>query len=191
MTGFGPFEGVPVNPTAEALHAIPDVQIAVLPVAYRTAGGLIGELLARNVPDVCLILGAATGISRLLLESRATNLDDSPFPDNTGEIRQGMAIIGGAPAHYASTLPLDSLEAALRAGGIPVTRSDHAGGYLCNHIFYLARYGLEASGRGSVPCGLLHVPLWPDPWVRHAVRLCTQVLSADASGPVRGRTAES
>jgi pyroglutamyl-peptidase len=46
---------------------------------------------------------------------------------------------------------------ALVARGIPCTVSNHAGAYVCNHVFYVARDGIE---RLSLPtlCGFIHVP---------------------------------
>jgi pyrrolidone-carboxylate peptidase len=38
-----------------------------------------------------------------------------------------------------------------------VAISNHAGAYLCNHVFYVARHFLEQRGR-AVPCGFIHLP---------------------------------
>jgi len=56
-----------------------------------------------------------------------------------------------------STLPLEEIEARLRAGTLPVRGSGNAGRYLCNAVMYLA---LSATARRDPPppCGFIHLP---------------------------------
>jgi len=57
-------------------------------------------------------------------------------------------------------LPVDAVVDALRADGIPATASRDAGGYLCNHVFYVLMRTLEE--RPRVRGGFVHVPLLPE-----------------------------
>jgi pyroglutamyl-peptidase len=77
--------------------------------------------------------------------------------DNTGETRSGQMIVANGPAAYVSTLPLDVMSSTLAARDVPVVISNHAGAYLCNHVFYVVRYYLEQAGF-NIPCGFIHVP---------------------------------
>jgi pyroglutamyl-peptidase len=40
---------------------------------------------------------------------------------------------------------------------IPVRISNHAGTFVCNHVFYLARHKVEQLGIPA-KCGLIHIP---------------------------------
>lgn len=45
--------------------------------------------------------------------------------------------------------------------GLPVTFSDHAGGFICNHLFYRARHWIDSQGL-DVPMGFVHLPPLPE-----------------------------
>ena len=57
-------------------------------------------------------------------------------------------------------MPVDAIVEALRADGIPAAASRDAGGFLCNHVFYVLMRDL--AGRGGVRGGFVHVPLLPE-----------------------------
>jgi pyroglutamyl-peptidase len=167
LTGFRPFGDHQLNPSQVVVEALAerarengcqDLHTSVLPVAYASAGTAVSSLIAAIEPDAILCLGLAAGQSALCLERVALNLDDVQVPDTAGEIRQGQLIVPGGPAAYWSTLPLEALQEALDAQNVPVRTSNHAGTYVCNHVFYVARH--ELARRGShAPCGLIHLPL--------------------------------
>jgi pyroglutamyl-peptidase len=50
---------------------------------------------------------------------------------------------------------------ALRAEGIPAASSRDAGGFLCNHVFYVLMRTLEQERRAARG-GFVHVPLLPE-----------------------------
>jgi pyroglutamyl-peptidase len=91
------------------------------------------------------------------LERVALNLNDSDVSDNAGEIIQGQLIEVEGPAAYWSSLPLTGMIEALERLGVPAVISNHAGTFLCNHVFYVARHEVEQVG---IPCrcGFIHVP---------------------------------
>ena len=65
----------------------------------------------------------------------------------------GAAIDPDGPLALPSSLPVDAIVAALRAEEIPAAVSRDAGGYLCNHIFYVLMGALAAGARGRLrPC---------------------------------------
>jgi pyroglutamyl-peptidase len=82
-------------------------------------------------------------------------------PDNAGMLRRGLRIVEDGPVGYWSTLPVDRLIEALGEAGLPVDASGHAGGYVCNHLFYGVRHALERRGR-PLPMGFVHVPPLPE-----------------------------
>jgi pyroglutamyl-peptidase len=203
LTGFGPFPGVPANPSemiAAELGARPrphdgiELVTSALPVEYEAAGARIHELVSSVEPDAVLCLGVAAGRAAINLERFALNFDDAPIPDNDGRLLQGTAIVPDGPAAYQSTLPLDRMHAALVALDVPSTMSNHAGTYICNHTFYAARHHIETLGHHA-PCGLIHIPLPLElvgnqapvralslVTIAASIEACLQVLAEERSG---------
>ena len=80
ITGFDAFADVSLNHSEVVSHAIAedpapldvDIQVSLLPTAYRRAGATIEELLTREAPDIALSLGVATSPS-IRLEQFAIN----------------------------------------------------------------------------------------------------------------------
>jgi pyroglutamyl-peptidase len=162
LTGFEPFGEVAVNPSqviveAVAARHVPGVITAVLPVTFGEAADCIRSLIAAHAPDAVICLGIASSRKAINLERVALNVNDAPQPDNAGVLASGDPIEADGPVGYWSTLPLKTMLEALAARGIPAVISNHAGTYVCNHVFYAARHMLEQSGR-AVPCGFIHVP---------------------------------
>lgn len=165
LTGFEPFGDVKINPSqlvVEHFAALEreDLITLVLPTEYGASGARIREALAKYQPDAVLSLGVAASRPAINLERLAVNVDDASIPDNAGHLASGEPIAANGPVGYRSTLPLDEMKAALEARGIPVTISNHAGAYICNHVFYSARHALEAAG-STIPCGFIHLPDLP------------------------------
>jgi pyroglutamyl-peptidase len=160
VAGFAPFGAHAVNPAEAVVRALaardPSLATAVLPVSYRRAEAALAALLAAARPDALLLLGRYEG-EALRLERVALNLDDADAADEDGERRSGTRIRPDGPAGHRSSLPLAGFAAALERRAVPFVWSRDAGGFLCNHVFWLAREWCERSGRG-IPCGFLHLP---------------------------------
>jgi pyroglutamyl-peptidase len=165
LTGFTAFGSVAVNPSQVIVERLagcdPDVITAVLPVEYAGAQAAIDALLRLHRPDVVISLGVAPGRKMISLERVALNLDDGSLPDNTGVTYRGQAIDADGPAAYWSTLPLDTMYAALAADAIPVHFSNHAGTYVCNHVFYSTRRFVDVWQQPTT-CGFVHIPAVDD-----------------------------
>ena len=180
VTGFEPFGGRDVNPSQELVEVLaadpPDgVELVtrVLPVAWSRAGDeLVGAVLAAQ-PDVVVCFGQADGIAGVEVERFALNMDDGI--DSEGEQRHGDISPYG-PVAYRSTLPVDEIVAALEADGIPVAASRDAGGYLCNHVFYVLMALLEE--QPGIRGGFVHVS--PDAPLETLVRAARAILAATA-----------
>lgn len=167
VTGFEPFNGGSVNPSqllVEALAAAPPVGVAletmVLPVAYARAGDELRTAVRAAEPDVVVCFGQADGRTGISVERFAHNLDSAEPVDNDGH-SSSAEIDPLGPVAYRSTLPVDAIVDSLRAEGIPAGESRDAGGFLCNHVFYVLMQTLETERFGARG-GFVHVPLLPE-----------------------------
>ena len=167
VTGFGPFHTVETNSSelvVRQLSAVFDknesfcVKTRIFPVIYETASEQISETIRVTKPDILIMVGVSEGENELRLERVARNLDNSDIPDNQNAVRKNQQIIArNAPDEFRSSLPLDTYVDVLTTAGIPAQVSDDAGGYLCNHYYYLAHHNLTLSQTDCV-CLIVHVP---------------------------------
>ena len=160
VTGFEPFGGSTVNPSQQLVDALDgDVAKALLPVSYARAAEALRLAIAEHEPDLVICFGQADGRTGISVERFAHNLDEATTTDNDESPGSGAPIDADGPVAYPSSLPVDDIVTALRAEGIPAAPSRDAGGFLCNHVFYVLMRTLEThGGRG----GFVHVPLLPE-----------------------------
>ena len=163
LTGFEPFGGDPVNPSAlvcRALHGQRVGQATVhaveLPCVFGRALQVLDGALAAISPVLVLALGLAAGRGEISVERVAINVDDARIPDNAGAQPVDVPVVAGGPAAWFSTLPVKAIVAALRQEGLPAAVSQTAGTFVCNHVFYGLQHRLAGSG---VRSGFIHVPL--------------------------------
>jgi pyroglutamyl-peptidase len=162
VTGFEPFGGRPVNPSQQLLGALRgEVETALLPVSYARAADELRRAIRAAGPDVVVCFGQADGRTGICVERYAHNLDEAATADNDEAAGSGHEIEPGGPIARASTLPVDEIVAALHADGIPAQPSRDAGGFLCNHVFYVLMRMLEEE-RPQARGGFVHVPLLPE-----------------------------
>lgn len=170
VTGFDPFGNWAVNPAllvATALHrrqiAHCRVLAATLPTAFGTALARLDPLLQRCQPLLVICLGLAAGRASLQLERVALNRDDARSPDNQGDQPANQTIIEGAPAAYLSTLPIEAMQLAMNAAGVPTDTSQSAGSFVCNHVFFGLMHRLATvPALGGARGGFIHLPLLPE-----------------------------
>ncbi len=179
LTGFEPFGGETVNPSAliaQALHGQllqadgvqARVVAVVLPCVFGAALQALNAALHEHRPLLVLALGQAGGRCELTPERVAINVDDARIADNAGAQPVDRPVVPGGPAAYFSTLPIKAMVAALRAAGVPASVSQTAGTFVCNHVFYglmhlLKQHPGELSGvLPGVRGGFMHVPLLPE-----------------------------
>jgi pyroglutamyl-peptidase len=163
VTGFEPFGGADANASQELVEALASelptqlvLATAVLPVAWTRAADELARALEREQPELVVCFGQADGRAQIEVERFALNFDDGA--DDTGETRRAEIVTGG-PVAYRSSLPVDAVVEALRAEGIPATSSRDAGGFLCNHVFYVLMQTLAE--QPGIRGGFVHVPLLP------------------------------
>ena len=167
LTYFGPFPGVPVNPTVAlaegAVRALntarPDLRVVAreLPVSYDGSSTALRAALQDVQPDALISLGVAVGRDVVSLEQVAINLDSAGIEDNDGDRRCDEPIVPGGQEAYFSSLPVRASFERLRAAGEPVEISYTAGTYVCNHVFYEGQRISRELGL-SIPAGFVHVP---------------------------------
>jgi pyroglutamyl-peptidase len=171
VTGFEPFGSLARNPSGEIVDRLAaraqtskrrrlELRAEVLPTEYDAAARGITRLIAEFQPEAIVSLGVAASSDCVRLERIALNLDDAEAPDNAGKRRLARPIVPGAPMVYFSSLPLDRMLRTLRRAKIPTVISNHAGTYVCNHVFYAACHRLDELER-RIPCGFIHVPNVP------------------------------
>ena len=164
LTGFDPFAHYNINPSWEAVQALPDVLggFAIcrlrLPNIYGTAGRLLLEEAERIKPDVILMTGMDSGSVKVHIDTVAVNLRDALIEDNKGAKPWGQPVVPGAPAAYFATVPVHNLVTKLRRKGCLVHLGYCTGGYVCNDIFYTALHHYHNT---PVKIGFIHVPLLP------------------------------
>lgn len=152
VTGFEPFGGAEINTSQLAAEAVGGV---VLPVSYARAPNALRAAVRAADPDVVVCFGQAER-ETISVELFAHNLDGAESEDNDGVV-SSEPIDPAGPVAYRSTLPVDEIVAALRAEEIPVERSRDAGGFLCNHVFYVLMRLIDEE-RPETRGGFVHVP---------------------------------
>ncbi len=156
VTGFEPFGDHAENPSQLLVEAL-DHPKAVLPVSYVRAADELRRAVTETNPDVVICFGLADDRTEITIERFAHNLDEATTTDNESAPGSGEPIDPGGPVAYRSRLPVDAIVEALRTEGIDASPSRDAGGFLCNHVFYVLMGLLEPHVIG----GFVHVPNAP------------------------------
>ena len=151
VTGFEPFGEHEVNPSQVLAEALGGV---VLPVSYARTAAALRAAIDEREPDVVVCFGLAQKRTAITPERFAHNLDEADTTDNEASPGTGKEIDPAGPLAYRSTLPVDEIVAALTAEDIPAQVSRDAGGFLCNHVFYVLMHTLKPGRMG----GFVHVP---------------------------------
>lgn len=164
VTGFEPYGGMNLNPSAEIARRMDGAKVGgvsvvgrLLPVDIAKLDAALKDALADVDPVAVILLGLAPGETCIRLERVALNLADFPIPDNAGAKARDQVLDGQGDTALTSRLPLRTIEKRLLGMGIPTRLSESAGTYLCNASMYWALSWLPR----RVPCGFIHLPLLP------------------------------
>jgi pyroglutamyl-peptidase len=162
VTGFEPFAGRGLNPSAELARKVDGQTVAgvevvgrILPVDIEKIDEAIAKVLDEVDPVAVVNLGLVAGEPVVRLERVALNLAAFEIPDNAGRLVEGVALDQAGETALWSRLDLPSIRRALLDHGIPVRLSSTAGTYLCN----AAMYRFLRAVPPPVPCGFIHIPL--------------------------------
>ncbi|MCL2854660.1 MAG: pyroglutamyl-peptidase I [Defluviitaleaceae bacterium] len=166
ITGFEPFGGETINPSWEAVKALPDqidgtiIKKLSLPVVFGKSGDMLISAINTEKPHAVICVGQAGGKASINVERIAINVDDTKTPDNEGNTPIDQPIRDGAPVAYFATLPVKSIVANLIKAHIPATISNTAGTYVCNHVMYAALHHASRH-HPTFQAGFIHIPYLP------------------------------
>ena len=187
LAGFGPFPGVPFNPSAvlvgELAHrrrpAFADVvrTTHVFATSYAAVDRDLPKLFAEK-PDLVLIFGVAGRRRYLSVETRARNALSVLYPDVSGHRPARGTIERGEPGALRGAAPFAQLLGAMRPSGFPARLSRDAGRYLCNYAYWRA---LERARETPTLVQFVHIPYIKLPR-RHRSRRKTIGFSAATGG---------
>ncbi|MBB2487766.1 pyroglutamyl-peptidase I [Mitsuaria sp. WAJ17] len=174
ITGFEPFGGESVNPSAQLVLQLQGeliapgsrVEAVVLPCVFDVALAALEAHVDRLRPRLVLCCGQAGGRSALSLERVAINLDDARIPDNAGAQPIDRPVQVAGPTAYFTTLPVKAMTQALRGAGLPAEVSYCAGNFVCNHVFYGLMH-LAQQRPWLRQAGFMHVPYLPEQAAHH------------------------
>ncbi|MGB3833253.1 MAG: hypothetical protein WA975_15480 [Mesorhizobium sp.] len=167
VTGFQSYGGRLQNPAEAVARALDGTRVAglsvtgrTLPVDFHAVQRQVPQLIDDLAPRVILSLGLWPGESVIRLERVAANWSLFELADNAGYRLNGKVLPGG-PDAYLSTLPIDAIQTAIRAAGLPCRQSGSAGTYLCNATLYLVLNHCMLHQQGA-SAGFMHLPYLPE-----------------------------
>lgn len=164
MTGFGPFPGVPRNPSgllATRIARDPRWQRLgwritgrAFPTDYARVAAEIADLAAKP-PRFVLMLGVAARSQALRVEMVARNRSSLTARDVSGRRVKRRALEAGAAATRPGRHAGPALVRALRQGGVQAGISRDAGRYVCNASYWWMLGAMPRSTRVV----FVHIPL--------------------------------
>ncbi|GFZ32068.1 pyrrolidone-carboxylate peptidase [Clostridium zeae] len=167
VTGFTPFGGEAINPSFEAVKALPDkiseaeIIILEVPTVFHESIEILDRAIEMNKPDIVICVGQAGGRFDITVERVAINIDDARIADNKGNQPIDEPIFSdGQPAYFAN-VPIKAMVKKIREAGIPASISNTAGTFVCNHIMYGLMYLIDKK-YSNVRGTFIHVPYIPE-----------------------------
>ncbi len=166
LTGFEPFDGFSVNPSAVMAETLNGKTIGnthvygyVLPLDYCRALNVLRKAIKSSNPSHIISCGQSYS-PEIRLERIAINAVNTKRPDNYGNTPNDDTIIAGAPAGYFGTIDPHQIITRLIRNGINAKISYHAGIFGCNWIYYNL---LHWAANGILDAKVLFVHLPPLP----------------------------
>jgi len=167
LTGFEPFGGSHINPSIEACKPLDGreyngykVKVVEIPLRFDEVRPSLVKAIEDTKPSAVICTRQA-GSSMIRLERVAINVANARIAYNCGKQPVDEPIVDDGPVAYFSTLPLRQMLAAIEEEMVPVTISNSAGTFGCNHIFYDLMHHIEEEELG-IPGGFIHVPSLPE-----------------------------
>lgn len=163
VSGFEPFDGDAVNPSAELLNwllgrELPfELVTALLPVTFAGAYPALRRAIEMVKPDVVVATGLAKNRTEITVERIGINWVDARIPDNAGITLSAQKIVEAGADGIFSRLPVMEMIEASRAAGVAARLSTSAGEYVCNHVFYSLLHDFP-----ELSAGFIHLPVNPN-----------------------------
>jgi len=173
VTGFGVFRGYDVNPSWEAVKALPaawddehQLLVEEIPVQYDFVLQEVPDRWSSSRPDFIIHVGVSHLAEKLTLERQANNTGYTR-PDVTGLCPPGNCCVS-SPSSQETKLKLscclDLVELSQRVTeqckevGLEATVSEDAGQYLCDFVYYKSLHSTQGKSL------FVHVPLVDKPY---------------------------
>jgi len=191
VTGFDPFGEHAFNPSLALLRRLQAAPprdsfahfaFAHLPTEFDISRARLLAALAGEEPDIAIMFGLAVTTPTIRLERVALNLDDAAIPDNAGKLRQGTPIIPNAPLARMTDVDVNMLRDKLDGHGFEVVVSNHAGAYVCNHVYYAALHH-QATNASAPQALFVHVPMLEEACIPRLENLAHALFRALARQP--------
>ncbi len=205
LTGFGPFPGVPDNPTAAIVRALNGREFGhlrvvgeELPVSFRRAAERIAAGYHQLKPVAALHLGvqrqgASVRVERIAINERSTMTVDVDGEQPFGEVCDRAYAAGD---QLESRVDVGIVAANIRRAALPAESSDDAGRYVCNSTYFAAL----AAARKQYPVPpvlFVHIPrlgaargvggaCWHTADLETVARIALQHLADQATGRITG-----
>lgn len=167
VTGFEPFGGDAVNPSAMLAHTIDgevigDHRVAgrVLPCVFGAALRDLDAAIDELRPSVVLCTGLAAGRTGLSFERVAINLVDARIADNAGAAPIDQRVVRTKRDAWFTNLPVKAMVQSARDEGVMAELSLSAGTFVCNAVFFglMTRVAREKRKGKPMRGGFMHVP---------------------------------
>ncbi|MFW9846424.1 MAG: pyroglutamyl-peptidase I [Candidatus Thorarchaeota archaeon] len=166
ISGFEPFDGYSINPSAELAKALDGKRIGlyeiaglVLPLDYDTAHEILMKEVEEQSPEIVLCTGQASRPA-ITLERIAINAQSVTRQDNYGNLPESDVIDASGPVGYFTTIDPHPLVAELEKVGIPAFVSYHAGIYGCNWLIFNVMRQIHEKNL-DLKATFIHVPPLP------------------------------
>lgn len=193
LTGFGPFPGAPVNPSAWLAETLPsrlsegdeEVDAHILPTEWEAVAALTEQVRETLQPHVTVHFGLSHRAKGFRIERSADNRA-SLRADASGALPRSPVILPQGPGRLYTTFPATALAAHLSQRGISAAPSRSAGSYLCNFLYYLS-LDWAARQNGGVSVLFVHMP----PFAAHGGSLSEAELLDGAEAILRFAVADA
>jgi pyrrolidone-carboxylate peptidase len=153
VTGFGPFKDFDINPSALLVEGLEMDRVIIrkeiFDVSRADIEGRYSTILNEFQPDFILNIGLNASSGGLNLETFAINSLKDKAAFSTIKKEWG----------YQSKIDTSELADILCKDGIPAIRSDYAGSYYCNFIYFLSLEWCKNNGGAAL---FLHIPFTKD-----------------------------
>jgi pyroglutamyl-peptidase len=180
ITGFDAFGDHASNPAEHIVRRLAGEEpTLLLPTRYDRAAALALDAIERLRPETVVMFGLAAKRQTMELERFALNIIESPVPDNDGVVGAGLPVVADGPAAYRTSVDLVAVRGRMAVAGHAVGISNHAGSYVCNHLYYSVLHALAERGQGPRAV-FVHVPWSYEPCAAGEARLAQHERKARA-----------
>lgn len=172
VTGFGVFRGYDVNPSWEAVKALPaawddeqhEVVVEEIPVQYDFVLKEVPDRWSPRQPDFIIHVGVSHLADKLTLERQANNTGYNS-PDVTGVCPPANCCVSSDSCQedkLSCCLDVVELSQAVteqcKEVGLEAVVSEDAGRYLCDFVYYKSLHATQGKSL------FVHVPLIDKPY---------------------------